>query len=131
MKNGKDIRELMGQAKSLSNLKALAPPRPGQLTELDRDEMLLEDIKRINTVRMKTGDFNNSLPVVDVSIPETVDIACPLIGDVRIHANRCPGCPNYRGIFQKSWANDQYLYWSQKYGIRCERVAELHCGETI
>jgi len=128
--NGKDLEKMQRQARNLPNLKA-SPPRPGQLSQLDHDEAILAEIKRVDRIRRATGDFNNALPIVDVSIPETVDIACPLVGDVKVHASRCPDCPHFGGVFQKSWANDQYMFWSQKYGINCNRFTERHCGETI
>jgi hypothetical protein len=95
----------------------------------DTDKRILDEIIRVDKLR-RSGDFNNSLPLVDVSIPPTIKIACPLISGCERLAEKCFECEHFRGIAQKSWS-DSLIPWHDKYIVLCAKPQDRNLSQMV
>lgn len=101
------------------------------LTRLyDDDLAILEQIKLVSSER-QNGRNDNALPVVDVIIPQTVAIDCPLVRPMMRYANQCKKCKYYDGIAQTAWSKDEPIPWSSKYAIRCGFILERKTRQMV
>ena len=96
----------------------------------DDDRAILEQIRAANLAR-QSGDHSVDLPVVDVAIPQTVAIDCPLVRPMMRYASQCKTCEFYDGIAQTAWSDDQVIQWSAKYAIRCGFVLERKTRQMV
>lgn len=101
------------------------------LTKLfDTDKSILHEIQRVVAER-NAGNRYNSFPVVDVSIPQTITIDCPLVRPMLRSANKCKGCEYFKGVVQSAWSDDTEIPWSDKHGIRCGFILERKTRQLV
>lgn len=105
---------------------------PASLVEamVDADRNILAAIMAVDQAR-RAGNHNNSLPVVQVSVPESVLIPCPLTVPHQRQARACAGCAHFGGIVQKAWSDTHHIPWSQKYAVRCQAPIERTCSQMV
>jgi hypothetical protein len=89
----------------------------------DTDETILNAIRQADA-RRKQGDWDNGLPVVNVDIPPSVVIDCPLVRGGNIQAKECKACQYFQGVVQSDWNDKVVIPWSDRYGIRCAKPME-------
>lgn len=105
---------------------------PASLVEamVDADRSILDAIIAVDRAR-RAGNHNNSLPVVQVTVPATVLIPCPLTVPHQRQARACACCGHFGGIVQKAWSDTDPIPWSQKYAIRCQHPIERTCSQMV
>jgi len=96
----------------------------------DTDVEILRQMQEVGSKR-KAGDWENSLPVVEVGIPQTVTIDCPLVRPYERFAVNCEKCAHFQGVVQVSWDNKHALDWSQKYAVRCGWALERKTRQLV
>lgn len=96
----------------------------------DTDVSVLDEIKRVDNER-RSGNSNNSLPIVDVAIPQTIAMDCPLVRPFMCYASNCKKCEYFKGIVQKGWDDKNEMAWSAKYAIRCGYVLERSTRQMV
>lgn len=97
---------------------------------LDSDNDLLQKIQKIDHAH-RSGDWREGFPVVDVPVPNSVVIDCPLVRPAKIMARECCHCEHFLGVVQTSWSDDQLIPWDAKYGIRCGKPLERKCSSIV
>lgn len=89
----------------------------------DSNREILDELKLVDQQR-RMGKHDNHLPIVDVKIPPSELIECPLTRPNVRQALQCKSCNNYRGVVQKAWDDKHVIPWSGKYAIRCGFILE-------
>ncbi len=97
---------------------------------VDADKSILAAIMAVDHAR-RAGNHNNSLPVVNVPIPETVLMPCPLTTPHFRRATACKECVHFGGVVQKAWSDTHPIPWSQKFAIRCQSPIERNCAQAV
>lgn len=99
-------------------------------TQADSNEEILNNLSRVDKER-RNGIFDNTLPIVDVEIPDSISIRCPLIADVERKAAKCIECKYFCGVGQKSYDDKSPMMWSKKYFILCNKPADRHVSQMV
>lgn len=82
----------------------------------DSDKEILKQMIHVGKQR-RSGNHDNTLPIVDVKIPDSVLMACPKTNPHHRQAKNCIKCECFHGIVQKAWSDDDPLPWASKYAI--------------
>ena len=97
------------------------------LSNIDTNPDRLTQIKDVGKKR-GTGDYKNTLPVVDVEIPAAVTIKCPLTRNYISQAKNCKKCAHFNGVVQTTYNDEYEMQWNQKYAISCSCPVDRSCG---
>ena len=96
---------------------------------IDDDVQILHDIKAVDQQRGR-GNFDNTLPIANVAIPDSVVIGCPMVRQHLSQAKNCKKCQHFNGIVQTAY-NDEYpMQWDHKYAISCRCPSERKCSSV-
>lgn len=96
----------------------------------DSDLGILDQIQKVDLERRR-GVNDNSLPIVDVGIPQTIIIDCPIVRPMSRYANKCQECAYFNGIVQTAWSSDEEIPWPAKYAIRCGFILERKTRQMV
>ena len=96
----------------------------------DMDLSILEEMKEVAKQRGQ-GDWNNSLPQVNVNIPASIVIDCPKVKSGLIQAKSCKSCPHFVSVVQISFNDKVPLPWPARYAIRCGWALERKCNVLV
>jgi len=96
----------------------------------DTDESILHEIMRVDKER-RSGNNHNSLPLVNVGIPLSVTIDCPIVRPMIRSAINCKKCEFFKGIVQTSWSDKEEISWSHKYAVRCGFILERKTRQIV
>ena len=97
------------------------------ISNIDTDLKRLEHIMSVNKQR-GAGDFDNMLPVVDIKIPDSVLISCPMARQTLIQAKGCRVCQRFNGIVQTSFNDEINMQWDHKFAISCAFPVDRKCA---
>lgn len=79
----------------------------------------------------KNGNKDNHFPAVDVAIPQTVVIDCPIVRPMMRAAVNCKKCKHFKGVLQSAWSDEAEIAWSDKYGILCGFIAQRKTRQVV
>jgi len=96
------------------------------LSNIDTDPKRLNEIISV-TKQRGIGNFNNMLPVVDVKIPDSVLIDCPMARVMLSQAKGCGHCEHFNGIVQTIFNDEYEMLWDQKFAISCGFPVDRKC----
>ena len=96
---------------------------------IDDDPAMLHNIKLVDRQR-GAGDFDNMLPVVDVQIPASVVIGCPMVRQHLSQAKNCKTCDHFNGIVQTSYNDEGPMQWDHKFAISCRFPLDRKCSSV-
>lgn len=94
---------------------------------VDTDPTRLAEIKAVSSARAG-GDCNNMLPRVDISIPGSVVLTCPMAKQHLSQAKNCIGCEHFNGIVQTGYNDEYVMQWDHKYAISCGFPVDRKCA---
>jgi len=101
------------------------------LTKLfDTDESVLHEIKRVMKEH-RAGNTEITFPIVDVQIPASVIIDCPLVRPMLRSAGKCKQCKHFNSIVQVAWSDEMVIPWFDKYIIRCGFINERKTRQVV
>lgn len=96
-------------------------------SNIDIDLKRLDEIQKINSLRAG-GDCDNMLPVVDILIPDSVIIDCPMARGMLQQAKGCPSCKNFNGIVQTGFNDEYEMQWDHKFAVSCGFPVDRKCA---
>ena len=91
---------------------------------------ILEQIKAVDAER-RNGKNVTAFPIIDVDIPDSVIVRCPIYANRNRAAKHCAECRHFKGVSQMAYSDDTELTWSQQYAIRCSFILERKTDDII
>ena len=96
------------------------------MNNIDTDKKVLEHIMQVSDQR-SNGNFNNMLPVVNIPVPDSVLINCPLDRRDLHRAKNCDVCTWFNGVVQTAYNDENEMRFKEKYAISCGFPVDRKC----
>ncbi len=96
---------------------------------IDTDPSILETIKQV-TQQRACGRFDNMLPLVEVVIPDSVVISCPVVRQHLSQAKNCKACGHFNGIVQTTFNDEYVVQWDHKFAVSCAFPVDRKCSSV-
>jgi hypothetical protein len=97
-----------------------------ELANIDNDPKLLQEIMEVSEQR-SIGNFDNMLPIANVTIPANILITCPKARQHLSQVKNCEGCNYFNGMVQTTYDDKKELPFDFKYAVSCGYPSDRKC----